>query len=420
MRPRTLNTWLALVLCAGSASISACSGTATEAEPAAARDEAGWAERGKRHFEARRAARSHMHKRPKRPHHEPRPDAGADCPRPGDVLTTRALAPDARYDVEVTADGRVLASIPGTTLELSAELTVLRTLDFGGELAVDGSGNVYVLERSAAPAAAQLVKYDPSWLPLWAGATGDHIAANAAGSVVLQIGNDLVAFDSDGKSVYSVTLPANDFALDPEGNLIVVGPVAGKLEIGGVLHTSEGPFIAKFDANGAFVWVRVFDPRPFGTMPGRAALARVTTSEDGSVIVGGDFFGTLNLGGDDLVFGGSMEGPQTFGYLAKLDAAGTHLWSESASIITFFMSIVSDARSNLVYTGQQDFFPPFLDIEKLDPNGVTLWSINAGGIGSGLGFGHDVAVAGDGTVYWSILAGGPAEPAVGTIAKLAP
>jgi outer membrane protein assembly factor BamB len=420
MRPRTWKTRLALVLCAGSSSIAGCSGTPTDAEPAAAQDEAHWTERGKRRFEARRAARSRMQSLPKRPDHDPRKDAGSDCPRPGDVLTTRALALDTRYDVEVSADGRVLASIPGTTVELDADLRVLQTLDFGGELAVDGSGNVYMLETSDIEPVPRLVKYDQSWMPIWIGATGDHIAANAAGTVVLQIANSLVAFDADGKSMYSLTLPANDFALDPQGNLIVVGPVAGKLEIGGVLHTSEGPFIAKFDAEGAFVWVRVFDPEPFGTMPGRAALARVTTAVDGSVIAGGDFFGTLNLGGDDLVFGGSMEGPRTFGYLAKLDAAGTHLWSKSASIITFFASIVSDAGGNIVYTGQQDVLPPFLDIEKLDPNGTTLWSINAAGVGSGLGFGYDVAVAGSGTVYWSILAGGPAEPGVGTIVKLAP
>ena len=123
----------------------------------------------------------------------------------------------------------------------------------------------------------------------------------------------------------------------------------------------------------------------------------------GNIVVAGEFSGTANFGGADLVSAGGSEDI----FLAKYDANGSHLWSERFGGIAFdrVIELALDGSGNIIMTGpfavSVDFgggpltsagsFDMFL--AKFDPNGAHLFSKRFGGtsVDSGWGVATDAA-----------------------------
>jgi len=113
------------------------------------------------------------------------------------------------------------------------------------------------------------------------------------------------------------------------------------------------------------------------------AVRDIAVDSDGNVIVVGNFQGTINLGGGPLYSAGSFDI-----FLAKFDAAGNHLWSQSfgsaeadiafatAVLSTghiliggYFNGSISFGGPTLVSAGSADAF-----IAKFWPSGAWMWS----------------------------------------------
>jgi hypothetical protein len=194
--------------------------------------------------------------------------------------------------------------------KLAADGTHLWSTSFGGSgwdepvgVAVDAAGDVYVagtFESSFGFGATTLVsaglkdvfvaKLDPNGNPLWAQRFGNA-------------------------SLDHVTY----LAVDPAGDVVITGEFDGTIGFGGPLLVSAGGFdayVAELDPNGGHLW-----SKRFGDASDQSGES-VAFDASGSLLVGAMFQGAIDMGGGPLTSAGGWDI-----CVAKLDAAGGHVWS---------------------------------------------------------------------------------------------
>jgi len=279
------------------------------------------------------------------------------------------------------------------------------SVDFGGgALASAGSNDVFV------------ARFDPSLVHLWSKRFGDGNGQYASGvaiddasnlyvggyfagsidfggSVLLAAGFDdvfLVKFNSNGGHLWSKQFgnssaqEALDVAVDPSGNVFIVGQFLGSINFGGANLTSLGVdvFVAKFNPAGSHLW-----SKSFGSTLAQSAQA-VATDGLGNVYLTGTFKNAIDFGGGVLTSAGEDDV-----FLAKLDAAGAHLWSkrfgnvaagqaaksvtvdptERVTIGGYFRGSVDFGAGALTSAGLEDGF-----VAQFTPAGVSEWSTRYG------------------------------------------
>ena len=138
-----------------------------------------------------------------------------------------------------------------------------------------------------------------------------------------------------------------DVAVDASNNVFIVGAFADSIDLGGGPFASAGSwdvFIAKFDSDGNHVWSRAFGDR--NSDRGLSVVA----DGSGNVIIFGTFQDSVDFGGGTLVSGDAFRDDV---FLAKYDATGTHLWSQSFGGFDFEYAgdVAVDAGENVVITG---------------------------------------------------------------------
>ena len=256
--------------------------------------------------------------------------------------------------------------------------------DQGMSVAVDGSGNVVLTGFFAG-------------------------SVNFGGGNLVSAGGDdifLAKYNASGAYQWSFRFggTSNDHGLavaaDKSGNVLLTGYFQNTANFGGSNLVSAGSndiFLAKFNASGVHQWSQRFGTGGIENGQG------VAVDGSGNVLITGYYFGAnLNLGGSTLVNTG---GEQVF--LAKYDAAGVHQWSQSLGGTTSdfgnavavdksgnvflagsFTGTAAFGGSNLVSAGGSDAF-----LAKYDAAGTHLWSQRFGGTGQDDAY----AVAADGS-----------------------
>ena len=175
-------------------------------------------------------------------------------------------------------------------------------------------------------------------------------------------------------------------ATDGVGNVFVVGYFGGTINLGGGNLTSLGLsdiFLLKLSPFGVHQW-----SQRFGDASSQSGLA-LDADASGNVVMGGNFDGTVNFGGSNLVsLGGDV-------FVAKFNAAGAHQWSQrfgdasdqatdavvidatgGVVIAGYFAGVINFGGSNLTSAGGYDVF-----VAKFNSGGVHQWSQ---GFGDGL------------------------------------
>lgn len=141
---------------------------------------------------------------------------------------------------------------------------------------------------------------------------------------------------------------ATSVAVDPFGNVVVVGYFRGTVNFGGADLTSAGGpfdldiFVAKFFSNGFHYW-----SQGFGDASNQSASS-VAVDAIGNVTITGDFYGAVDFGGGPLTSAGAQDI-----FVASFDGDGNHRWSQrfgntgaqSAS------SVATDASDNVIIAG---------------------------------------------------------------------
>jgi len=307
--------------------------------------------------------------------------------------------------------------------------------DIGWAVAVDGNGNVLVTGSyrgtvdfgggplmSAGGQEIFLAKYDVRGNHIWSLRRGTSlsdgfksIAVDDAGSLFLSGWFDtgdgpeetdcilLAKYDSEGNEVWSQYFSAlgenfgNSVALDGAGNVIMTGMFFDTIDFGGGVLTSAGGrdlFLAKFNPAGSHIW-----SHSYGDFGGLDMSKHTGIDGSGNIYITGCFGATVDFGGGPLVSAGEEDG-----FVAKYNAAGSHVWSRrfggsggdrgnSIAIDEADNVIVSGCFSetadfdgdSLVSAGSDDIF-----VAKYDSDGNHVWSQRFGDTGSDWGF--DIAV----------------------------
>lgn len=271
------------------------------------------------------------------------------------------------------------------------------------DVAVDGSGNIGlavdlggIVDFGNGPLAKQgdsddivIAKLDSLGKPIWSASFGDLSPQSIAG----------IAFDSAGQMVVAGTLSGTINFGD--------GPI---MSTGGCCPASPDILVAKLDASGLPVW-----SKSFGDSSPQRAMG-IALDNKGSVFVTGSLQNSVDFGtGGKLTSAGSTDV-----FVAKLDAAGSGVWSKSygdAGGMQNGERIAADSSGNVIvagaFKGTLDFglggkrtsnggFDIF--VAKLDSNGNPLWSISYGGSGDETS--PDVAVDSSGDVFIASAFGG--------------
>jgi hypothetical protein len=142
-------------------------------------------------------------------------------------------------------------------------------------------------------------------------------------------------------------------ALDGAGGAVVVGEVEGVVDFGFGNNWTPGgadAFVLKLDEEGNTLWSKRFGDESF------QRATTVAIDPDGSILLAGNFSGSINFGGATL---STVEGDDAF--VVKLAPDGTHLWSRrfGGAGYTLATSIATTPRGPVVagvFTGEASFF----------------------------------------------------------------
>ena len=321
-------------------------------------------------------------------------------PSAAGTFTLRAVAYDAAGNkAEMSTSASVIAA--KWPVQFGTDL-----YDYPYSVATDASGNVYVTGYTGGDFAnpgnlkedddAFLAKYDANGNQLWvkqfgtpSGDYGYDVTVDASGNVYVSgqtdgtfVGNSnaggadvfLIKFDSNGDQVWVRQFGTDSYdvtfgvATDANGNVYMSGYTSGTLPG----NTSEGDrdgFLAKYDSSGNQTWLK-----QFGT-DGYEYAYSVATDTGGNVYVTGGttgiFAGNTNAGGWDV-------------YLAKFDGSGNQLWVRQFGTADYDdgESVATDTSGNVYMTGYTsgDFADPGSAKEdddayvvKYDSSGNQTW-----------------------------------------------
>ena len=272
--------------------------------------------------------------------------------------------------------------------------------DGGRDVAVDGSGNVYVTGDFC-----DTVDFDP-------GSGVDKHSSHGWQDVFLS------RFDSNGAFRWARTWGGSDYdsdfdvAVNGSGNVCVTGVFGQTVDFdtgsGVDNHTANGDrdvFLSRFDPNGAFQWARTWGGSGYD-VGGEVALDGL-----GDTYVTGGFFETVDFdpgsGMDNHASGGDRDA-----FLSKFDSSGAFVWARTwgGSGYDFGNGVALDGSGNLYVTGGfagiVDFDPGSgVDnhtangmegfLSRFDSNGAYNWARTWGGPALSSG----VAAGGSGDVY---------------------
>ncbi|WP_437641725.1 hypothetical protein [Sorangium sp. So ce854] len=204
-------------------------------------------------------------------------------------------------------------------------------------------------------------------------------------------GMDVVVakFDAAGSHVVSKLFGdgsdqrGDSIVFDSGCNMILGGSFAGAMDLGGATLTGgRSLFVAKLDAAGNHVW-----SKRLGGASGMDPLFLLVTIDPTTddVVLAGHFKGTIDFGGASLT--NTTDGRRP-AFVAKLNAAGQHLWSKQFVGTVNINAIGIDSSGDVIITGEHGGSVDFgagplgpddrlahgLFLVRLDASGNHRWS----------------------------------------------
>lgn len=254
-------------------------------------------------------------------------------------------------------------------------------IDLGGEICIDGIGNIFLTGRFSGTATFGGVSLTSS-------GGYDVVSAKLSNS-----GNWLWAVKAGGTSDDY----GSSISTDSNGNSYVTGVFSGTVSFGSVSLTSYGGddiFAAKLNSSGSWIWAK-----KAGGTNGDGGLD-IAVDSNANAYLTGQFYGSANFGTISITSHGSYDA-----FVAKLDASGNWLWATYAGGIGSIdrgLGITLDSNSNVFVTGQFEDLSIFgstsfnclgqydIFVAKLNSSGSWLWARQAGGVG--YDWGYSIAV----------------------------
>ncbi len=275
--------------------------------------------------------------------------------------------------------------------------------DWGENIAVDASGNVYTTGGFK-----DTVNFDPGLGTYNLISAGDY-------DIFIQ------KLDVNGNFLWARSMGGSSYDegwfidVDASGNVYTTGGFIGTVDFdpGSGTHnlTSAGGediFIQKLDSNGSFIWAKSMGGSSWDK--GNS----IAVDDSGNVYTSGNFKGTADFDPGSGTYNLTSEGNWDF-FIQKLDANGNFLWAKSMGgthedkgyaiavntsgniyTIGYFQGTVDfdpgSGTYDLTSAGYYDIF-----IQKLDANGNFIWAKSMGG--SSWDIGRSIAMDASGNVY---------------------
>lgn len=190
-------------------------------------------------------------------------------------------------------------------------------------------------------------------------------------------------------------------AIDPSGQVVVVGRFQGTVDFGGGPLTSAGGddiFVARYLSNGAFVWAK-----RFGDAADQRANAVAVDAAGNTFVVGG-FDGALDFGKNALTSAGGGDG-----FISCFDKSGNHRWARSFGDADSqeALAVTADATGDVTVTGRFAGSANFgggeltsaggddLFVARFDVGGAFGWAKAFGDAGAQQGLGVAADAKGD-------------------------
>jgi hypothetical protein len=327
----------------------------------------------------------------------------------------------------------------------------------GRDIAVDGSGNVYVTGEfveqadfgpftlnSAGSTDVFVTKLDLNgnvlWAKSWGGATydsGNGIAVDGAGNVVsvgstmaghpgnggYSTGFEIHKYSPTGATVWAKRIDntggsASSVATDQAGNVYLCGGFAGKVDFNpdprktNYVTGESGPgssgsngYVLKLTASGAFGWVSPFVAKRAESPGSRVSVGDLALDATGNVIIGGQYVGQIDFNPSSKIdYRLPNIGASCDGFVAKLSPAGSLAWATPLGGATV-NSVAVDTAGAVYATGYFFATSPFTP-------GFGLPPVTSNGQ-------EDVFVTGltaAGSVDWAVTFGGTGSEYCGAIA----
>jgi len=170
----------------------------------------------------------------------------------------------------------------------------------------------------------------------------------------------------------------------------------------GVVTSQMACYVARVEADGANTWIRGFGSwNSFWWRPSQSLVV----SADGSIAIGGDFMGSMDLGGG--VFTAAPN--DVSGYVASLDGSGAHRWSVhlGGAQPQSVRGVAVDLFGNVDVTGSFEGTIDFGGLTRtgvgssdvfaarFDPSGQVLWGESFGDDGADDAVGIGIDAVGD-------------------------
>ena len=271
-------------------------------------------------------------------------------------------------------DGSQLTNLPGGGNVLEA--TASGTLADGDPVVVNTNGTVSVVARVGS-----------AWIATLGGATfdaGKDIAVDSSGNVFVvgeaDIGGqyDLIIakYNSSGTIQWQRALASDSgpgVAVDSGGNVYVVG----RTYLGS--SSSNDVTIAKYNSSGTIQWQRKLG----GT--GSDNGYDITVDSSDNVYISGHT-NSAGAGSDDIL-------------IAKYNSSGTIQWQRTLgdSSANYVEAIAVDGSGNVYVTGSTSYGAYYMYVTKLNSSGTIQWTRRIGS-GNGEG-GNGIAIDSSGNVY---------------------
>jgi hypothetical protein len=212
--------------------------------------------------------------------------------------------------------------------------------------------------------------------------------------------------------------------LDGSGNFYVAGSFSGTQDFdpgAGTFNLTASKcgssFVAKYTANGSFLWARAFNPSS-----GSDHIASIAVDSAGNVYTTGEFCGTVDFDPGTGTVNLTSAGTGGNAFVSKLNASGNYVWAVSMAGspscgTSSGAGIAVDSAGNVYTTGQfsgtVDFNPGAgtanlstgstggdAYVSKLDTSGHYVWAVSLGGSSRGdCTAGQGIAVDGSGSVF---------------------
>jgi hypothetical protein len=216
-------------------------------------------------------------------------------------------------------------------------------------------------------------------------------------------------------------------AADAEGNIAIAGTFQGTIDLGGgplaAPGGAYGVYVARLDPNGQHLWSHAF-AGGIDTVAGLGTpFATVAFGSAGTVLLGGEFSGTVDFGGGPVT-ATSVIGD---GFVAAFDPSGDLLWTAhfagppaapanpSSVPAQTIESLAVDPLGDVLALGYRAAGPGGgMFLVKLDPTGKIVWSKDVSSSGT---YGATVRVDGSGNVLVSGVADAPVDFGSGPLAS---